>query len=142
VSATRGNKVLRFRPAGAEDTSAPTAGAAFDYTGGAGQPTMVVAQPPTLMTLQHLGPEITLLYPLYVTVEGSGALWFASSTDLALVAEGETDDDALEELRELVRWLFVELSELRDSLGPVPLAQLIFLERLAGIQRGSECPSR
>jgi hypothetical protein len=85
-----------------------------------------------LMTLQNLGGGRVLVHPLYVNVEHLGGEYVASSMDLALFATGESDVDALEALRADIAELFDVLSESRAELGPLPLEQLAFLERLAG----------
>lgn len=92
----------------------------------------VAANAAQLMTIQNLGRGHVLVHPLYISVEQSGDEWFASSLDLALVGRGESDFDAVDDLRDLIRELYESLSEMRDSLGPVLVDQLAFLDRLSG----------
>jgi hypothetical protein len=86
----------------------------------------------TVFTLQNLGSGRTFVHPLYVLVEQLPDEWLATSTDLALVGRGDSDFEALNDLREHVAELFESLVEMRDTLGPDLLQQLAFLERLAG----------
>jgi hypothetical protein len=84
------------------------------------------------LTIQDLGNGHAFLHPLYVKVEQLGDEWVAVSPDLALVGHGESDLDALDDVREQVGELFESLREMRETLGPHLQNQLAFLERLAG----------
>lgn len=83
-------------------------------------------------TLQHLGGDHVLVYPLFVRVEHVSGEFVAISQDLAITGCGETELDALDDLRSGVSELFAFLQETRAQLSPYLLAQLRFLERLAG----------
>ena len=83
-------------------------------------------------TIQRLGGGMVLVHPLFVRTEQIGGQWSATSLDLALVAAGDTEFEALEELRETVLELYQSLEEMRDTLGPHLLEELTFLDRLAG----------
>ena len=87
-----------------------------------------------LLTLQNLGNGRVFVHPLYVSVEQSGDEWFATSHDLALIGRGESDLDAIDDLRASIAELFDALSEMRHELGPLMRDQLEFLERLAGVK--------
>jgi hypothetical protein len=78
---------------------------------------------------------VTLIHPLYLRLEQMGELWMAISDDLALVGQGESPSDAIDDVRSQVAELFDWLRENKDDLGPHPQGQLAFLERLAGSVR-------
>jgi hypothetical protein len=84
------------------------------------------------MTIQNLAHGHVFVHPLYVTVEQNTDEWFASSGDLALVGRGESDFEAVDDLRAKIAELYDSLLEMRDSLGPLLRDQLTFLERLSG----------
>ena len=84
------------------------------------------------LTLQDLGNGLALIHPLYLAAEQVGEEWLVTSTDLALVARGESVLEALDDIREHVAELFESLLEMRETLGPHLRNQLAFLERLAG----------
>lgn len=86
-----------------------------------------------LVTIQNLGQGRVLLHPLYVSVDQPGDEWLAISNDLSLVGRGESELDAVDDLREAISELFGSLSEMRHELGPLMLDQLAFLERLSGL---------
>jgi hypothetical protein len=141
--ATRSSRPVGFRPASPTDT-APTLGAGHVRTLAYGEetspltdaaPTATQAASSQTVTLQALGGATVLLHPLFVRLEQLGLEWFATSFDLALVGRGETDFEAIDDLRSQVGELFESLSVMRDEIGPHLLTQLAFLERLAGIQR-------
>lgn len=83
--------------------------------------------------LQDLGTGRSFVHPLYVSLEQNGDEWLALSPDLGLVGGGESDLDALDDLRSQIGELFDSLAEMRAELGPALRNQLAFLERLAGI---------
>lgn len=64
--------------------------------------------------------------------ERNGEQWFAISHDLGLVGRGESDLEAVDDLRAQIAELFDSLIEMKESLGPHLLNQLKFLERLGG----------
>src|SRR5688572_27068601 len=90
------------------------------------------ARPSQIMTLQNLANGLSFVFPLYVSVEQSDEDWLATSSDLALVGRGDSDLEALDDLRAQVAELYESLLEMRDSLGPHLVQQLAFLDRLAG----------
>jgi hypothetical protein len=94
--------------------------------------TALVVKPSQIMTLQRLANGLSLVFPLYVSVEQSGEEWLATSADLALIGRGDSDLESLDDLRAQVTELYESLLEMRDSLGPHMVQQLAFLERLAG----------
>ncbi|MEP7308199.1 MAG: hypothetical protein ABJA98_22065 [Acidobacteriota bacterium] len=101
------------------------------------QPTVAsqssAARPVQLATIQNLGNGHVLVHPLYVSIDQSGDEWFAMSHDLGLVGRGESDLDAIDDLRASIRELWESLTEMRDNLGPLLRDQLRFLERLSGV---------
>lgn len=139
--ATRPASVLAFRSAAVPDTAGPSGlsgemsqaqssdTAATDLTVPA---PVTVGKSSQLLTIQDLGNGRSFVRPLYVSVEQAGDEWFATSADLALVGRGESDLDALDDLREQIAELYQSLVEMRETLGPHLVNQLAFLERLAG----------
>jgi hypothetical protein len=85
-----------------------------------------------MLTIQNLGNGRVFVHPLFVTVEQAGDDWCAVSADLALVGRGESDLEALDDLRAGISELLDSLSEMRNDLGPLMRDQLAFLERLTG----------
>lgn len=132
---TRGS-VLAFRPsantdtefvgvplrASESDTLAPVAPIA----------TSSAARPGQIFPLQDLGNGCCFVHPMYVMVDSMGDEFHAVAADLAMVGRGETEFDALDDLRAQVAELFESLSEMKEALGPHLRMQLAFLERLAG----------
>jgi len=126
------------------DTSAPsgvgaTLASSATATGGATveaantfQAATGSAQPVQMLTIQNLGNGRVFVHPLFVTVEQAGDDWCAVSADLALVGRGESDLEALDDLRAGISELLDSLSEMRNDLGPLMRDQLAFLERLTG----------
>ena len=94
--------------------------------------TQATPKPAQVMTLQNLANGLSLVFPLYVSVERSGDEWLATSTDLALVGRGDSDLESVDDLRAQVTELYESLIEMRDSLGPLLVQQLAFLDRLSG----------
>jgi hypothetical protein len=84
-----------------------------------------------LTTLQDLRGGRVLIHPLYVRIDPVEDGFTATSQDLSLVGRGESDLDALDDLRSQIAELFSDLESMRETLGPLPLDQLLFLERLA-----------
>lgn len=117
--------------AGELDYSSTTASSDTSAVGSAGgQPWQGSPSGAATVTLQQVGSALVLVHPLYVQVEQIGGTWFATSKDLVLVGRGETEFDALDELRAMIYELWESLVEMRDALGPHLAAQLHFLERL------------
>jgi hypothetical protein len=116
-----------FRPSYGEVTGGSAGGAIVVDSGRA-----VIARSAISMTIQSLGNGVVFVHPLFVTVEGAEDEWSATSTDLSLVGEGESEISAVDDLRDQVSELYDVLSESRDDLGELPHRQLRFLERLAG----------
>ena len=87
-----------------------------------------------LLTIQNVGNGHVFVYPLSVSVDHVGDEWFATSPDLALVGRGESDLDAVDDLRAGVADLFDSLLDMRHELGPLMRDQLALLERLAGLK--------
>lgn len=81
-------------------------------------------------TIQDCG-HVFFISPLYVTVERLGGEWSAQSTDLGLIGGGESEFEALDDLRSQIGELYAALHEMKDSLAPMLQAQLAFLDRLA-----------
>lgn len=71
---------------------------------------------------------------MYVVVDSMGDEFHAVAADLAMVGRGESEFDALDDLRVQVAELYHSLSEMKDRLGPHLRSQLAFLDRLAGIR--------
>jgi hypothetical protein len=89
-------------------------------------------RPSSVATIQDLGNGLVFVNPLYISVEIAQDECLATSRDLALVGRGDSDFEAVDDLRELVAELFESLLEMRATLGPHLQRQLAFLERLAG----------
>ena len=88
------------------------------------------------MTIQNLGNGLTLLHPLFVSITHLGVeQWHATSADLELVGRGDSDLEAVDDLRDQVAELYESLTDMRDTLGPHLLNQLAFLDRLSGTGR-------
>jgi hypothetical protein len=137
--AAQSPRIVGFQSSAPADTSAPAANVSPRFstlldTGGIEQLAVPVpiARSAQLLPLQDLGTGRCFVHPLYVSVEQNGDEWFALSADLVLVGEGESDLDALDDLRAKIGELFDSLVEMRSELGPVLRKQLMFLERLAG----------
>ena len=76
------------------------------------------------------GPELRLKYPLHVNIEESDGWIVALSYDLELAEQGETEFEALDNLRSAILELFVALRA--EPLVPGHLARkLAFLESLS-----------
>ena len=71
--------------------------------------------------LQSLHDDrLRLAGPLAVFVEDDGHQVIASSADLEVFGYGETEAEALEDLRRTICDLYVELQERPRDLGPLP----------------------
>ena len=137
--ATNSSNVFQFTPAGEYDETRPPTGGAttsghFSSASGASFAVGLHSRfdSSSTVTLQQLSKGIVLIHPLYVRLERMGDEWFATSMDLALVGRGDTDFDALDDLRDLIGEFYSDLMEDRDRIGPDLLSQLNLLERLAG----------
>ena len=85
-----------------------------------------------IVPLQDLGDGRCFIHPLYVAIDVVGDDYRATSNDLALIGTGDTEFEAVDDLREQVAELYESLAELRPDLGPHLANQLAFLDRLAG----------
>lgn len=99
--------------------------------GWSSQPNESIASATRVMTVQDLGRGLVLVHPLFVSVEQTQDECFAVSADLGLIGRGESELDALDDVRDQVGELFESLLELEAALGPDLKAQLAFLRRLA-----------
>lgn len=133
---TRG-AVLAFRPSasadtefvGASRTGGPDTTAPFVTITSTGS-----SRPAQIFPLQDLGAGRCFIHPMYVVVDSMGDEFHAVAADLAMVGRGESEFDALDDLRVQVAELYDSLSEMKDRLGPHLRSQLAFLDRLAGIR--------
>lgn len=89
-------------------------------------------KPAHTVPLSFLGdPSLFLARPLHVVTEESAVgAFIAASYDLDLAGQGETEFDALDDLRGQVLELFVTLREMRANLPKHLSAKLAFLESL------------
>ena len=77
--------------------------------------------------------DVMFRSPLHAVVEESATGTFtAASYDLELIGEGESEFDALEDLRTQILELFLALREMKENLPPHLGRRLAFLESLAG----------
>lgn len=134
--ATTGN-VISFRPALEPNTSSPDDRSMPFRGGGDSAPvfTPAPARSSDLATLQDLGNGLVFVHPLFIRLEQQSDVWNAISADLNLIGEGESDLDAIDDLRGQIADLYESLIEMRSSLGARPAMQLAFLDRLAGNAR-------
>lgn len=137
--ATNSSNVIQFTPAGEVDETRTATGGATTRgrSSTASEASFAVGLHPrfdnsSTVTLQQLSKGIVLIHPLYVRLERMGDEWLATSMDLALVGRGDSDFEALDDLRDLIGEFYSDLIEDRDRLGPDLLSQLNLLERLAG----------
>ena len=75
-------------------------------------------RPILLYSLRH--PHLSLTEPLSVALEYDGKQVIAYAHDLDLFGYGETENEALDDLRRTVADLYYTLREERASLGPMP----------------------
>jgi hypothetical protein len=82
--------------------------------------------------VSFLGSEnVILKRPLHVVVDESPTGSFlAASYDLELAGQGDTEFDALDDLRSQVLELFLALRDMKDRLPDHLRARLAFLETL------------
>lgn len=137
--AAQSPRILGFQRSMPEDTAVPapetqTRGSVSTDTAAAGAiPTIEpVVRSRQFVPMQDLGAGRSFVHPLYVAVEQNGEEWLALSADLGLVGVGESELDALDDLRSTIAELFDSLVEMRAELGPALRSQLAFLERLSG----------
>lgn len=75
-------------------------------------------KPILLYSLRH--PRLRLREPLAVLLEHDAGQVIAQSYDLDLFGYGDTENEALEDLRRTVADLYFELQENAARLGPLP----------------------
>lgn len=75
-------------------------------------------RPILLYSLRH--PHLRLVGPLSVSLEYDGEQVIAHAPDLDLFGYGDTECEALDDLRCTVADLYYSLQEERESLGPMP----------------------
>jgi len=75
-------------------------------------------KPILLYSLRH--PRLRLKEPLAVLLERDDGQVIAQSYDLDLFGYGDTESEALEDLRQTVADLYYELKESAGKLGPLP----------------------
>jgi len=75
-------------------------------------------RPILLYSLRH--PDLRLVEPLSVSLEYDGEQVIAYAPDLDLFGYGDTESEALDDLRRTVADLYYALQEERESLGPMP----------------------
>lgn len=139
AAATGSRRVINFRPAGQSTTGISSASgpsraeAEPTLTETSASDAVVSTAAPSgyFTTIQNLGGGIVLVKPLYVRVDFNGSEFLVSSADLSLVGRGESEFEAVDDLRDQIRELFASLREMRETLGPYLVAQLQFLEALA-----------
>jgi hypothetical protein len=71
-----------------------------------------------LYSLRH--PHLRLRNPIAVSLEDDGAQVIASAYDLDLFGYGETEGEALDDLRRTIVHLYRALRDDADALGPLP----------------------
>jgi hypothetical protein len=135
--AAQSPRILEFQHARPADTSVPATDVLTKAFSDTGEVPSFSAIGPTVrgsqfVPIQDLGTSRSFVYPLYVSVEQNGDEWLALSHDLGLVGAGESEIEAIDELRSQIGELFDALVEMRADLGPLLRNQLAFLERLAG----------
>jgi len=74
-------------------------------------------RPLLLYSLRH--PHLRLRNPIAAFLEDDGAQIIASAYDLDLFGYGETEGEALDDLRRTIVDLYVSLKESADTLGPL-----------------------
>jgi predicted RNase H-like HicB family nuclease len=86
---------------------------------------------PCVVVLTDLHPfDYDASRPIYITVEPDGAEFLATFTDANISASGETQGDAVENVKDLIVAHFEDLSsEPVGRLGPGPTHQLAVLKR-------------
>jgi hypothetical protein len=87
-----------------------------------------------LYSLRH--PGIELREPLAVLVEQDGEQVIAVCYDLDVFGYGDTENEALDDLRRTVADLYFELKEHPEELGPLPELVWAYLSRI--IAEGSQ----
>jgi hypothetical protein len=81
--------------------------------------TLASSQRPVLLySLRH--PDLRLVEPLSVSLECDGEQVIAYAPDLDLFGYGDTESEALDDLRRTVADLYYTLQEEHKSLGPMP----------------------
>jgi hypothetical protein len=86
---------------------------------------------PSIAVLTDLDPfEYEVAKPIYVSIEPDGVEYLATFTDACIAASGETQADAIENLKDMIVLLYEDLSEEPEGrLGPSPQHQLAVLKR-------------
>ena len=75
-------------------------------------------RPILLYSLRH--PHLRLVEPLSVSLEYDGEQVITYAPDLDLFGYGDTESEALDDLRRTVADLYYTLQEEREFLGPMP----------------------
>lgn len=79
---------------------------------------MGTRRPILLYSLRH--PQLKLKEPLAVLLEDDGEQIIAYSYDLETFGYGDTEGEALDDLRQTVVDLYLSLKDNQDCLGPLP----------------------
>lgn len=89
-----------------------------------------------VVPIQSLAPEpFELLKPIHALVQQSGEDFVASFLDANINASGETQEESLTNLKDLIVGSFEALQTIADKLGPGPSKQLAVLGQFL---KGSE----
>lgn len=81
--------------------------------------------------IRDLGNNLVLLEPLAVSVQRSEAQFLAYSFDLDEMGSGETESEALNDLRAAIAESYFLLRDEQDKLGPVQQRHWNYLSRVA-----------
>jgi hypothetical protein len=85
----------------------------------------------TVRVLQDLRSDrVRLVAPLYVTIEEADGVVVASNADLDLFGYGDTESEALQDLREVLEETFFDLQGQQGQLGPHLRAIWNYLNRI------------
>jgi predicted RNase H-like HicB family nuclease len=93
--------------------------------------TAVLTQDTVVRVIQDLRSEkVRLIAPLYVVIEEADGIIVASNDDLDLFGYGETEAEALQDLRQVIEETFFDLQRDQAQLGPHLQAVWNYLNRI------------
>jgi hypothetical protein len=91
----------------------------------------VIAQD-NVRVLQDLrDTKLRLVAPLFVTIEEQDGVVVASNVDLDVFGYGDTEAEALQDLRDIIVETYFDLKANRDQLAPHLQAIWLYLDRVA-----------
>ena len=83
------------------------------------------------MPISNFGSEFVPLRPIYVVLDESAmGVFTAASYDLELVGQGDTEFEAIDDLKAQVVEIYSVLREQRDNLSQPLAGKLMFFESL------------